>query len=89
MTELRVDVYTWLALLMLLAVTCGSSYIPLGPFNIAVNLAVAVVKVLLVALVFMKLRKEHPLIRLVAVVGVIWLGILAGLSATDFIARGW
>ena len=46
-------------------------------------------KASLVAWVFMKLRKEHPLIRLVAVVGVIWLGILAGLSATDFIARGW
>ncbi len=46
------------------------------------------VKALLVALVFMKLRRR-PLIRVVAVVGVIWLAILAGLSATDFVSREW
>ncbi len=38
MTKLRADVYAWLALLVLLAVTCGSSYISMGPFKIAVNL---------------------------------------------------
>jgi cytochrome c oxidase subunit 4 len=89
MTERRADVYAWLALLALLALTCASSYIAMGAFNIVVNLAIASVKALVVALVFMQLRTERPLIRVVAVVGVIWLAILAGLSATDFAARGW
>lgn len=89
MTRSRADLYTWLALLMLLAITCGSSYIPMGRLNVAVNLAVAATKALLVVLVFMRVRTERPLIRAVALVGVIWLAILAGLSATDFAARGW
>ena len=39
---------TWIALLVLLALTCGSSFIAMGGWNLAVNLAVAVAKALLV-----------------------------------------
>ena len=85
----RADVLAWIALLVLLAITCGTSFVPMGKLNAAVNLAVALAKAVLVLLVFMRLRKEDPLIRLVAGVGVVWLAILVGLSATDFAVRGW
>ena len=88
MTKRRADTYTWIALLALLAITCGSSYIPMGRLNVAINVGVAAIKAMLVVLVFMHLRTERPLIRLVAVVGLIWLTILAGLSMTDFAGRG-
>ena len=57
-------VLTWLALLALLALSAGSAWIPLGWINTAIGLAVATVKALLVALVFMRLRAGHPLLRL-------------------------
>ncbi len=85
----RADVLTWIALLVLLAITCGSAFIPMGRLNLLVNLAIAALKALLVVLVFMHLRSERSAIRLVAAAGVVWLAILAGLSATDFVARGW
>ncbi len=85
----RGDVLTWIALLVLLAITCGSSFIRMGAFNVAVNFAVAALKALLVVLIFMHVRHERPVIWLVAAAGVIWLALLAGLSSTDFGARGW
>ena len=87
--ERRANVLTWIALLVLLAITCGTSFIPMGRLNLVINLGVAVLKALLVVIVFMHLRKEHAVIRLVALVGIVWLALLAGLSATDFGARGW
>ena len=88
MTSDRADLYAWIALLALLGITCASAYVPMGTINAVVNLAVAATKALVVAIVFMRLGKERPLIRLVAAIGVIWLVLLAGLSATDFAARG-
>jgi len=79
----------WLALLLLLAITCGTSFLPLGRFNLIVNLAVAVVKALLVILVFMKLARSAPMVVVVAIVGVAMLSILVCLSLTDFAIRGW
>ena len=89
MMKARTDLYAWIALLALLALTCGSSYVPMGTINMVVNLAVAAVKALVVALVFMRLGSERPVLRLVALIGMVWLALLAGLSATDFAARGW
>jgi len=88
MTSDRADLYAWIALLALLGITCASAYLPMGTINAVVNLAVAATKAFVVAIVFMRLGKERPLIRLVAAIGVIWLVLLAGLSATDFAARG-
>ena len=76
----RTDVLTWIALLVLLAITCGSSFIPMGPMNTVVNLAVAAIKALLVVLVFMRLSRERLVIRLVASAGIVWLAFLVGLS---------
>jgi cytochrome c oxidase subunit 4 len=77
----------WLALLALLALTLGSSYIPLGGLNSTANLAIAGAKAALVALFFMKLRTSDTLVRFAAGIGVIWFLILAGLSLTDFLTR--
>jgi cytochrome c oxidase subunit 4 len=80
-------VRTWIALLVLLAATCASSFVPMGPWNLALNLAIAAAKALLVAFVFMRLRRERAMVGLVAAAGVVWLSLLVGLSAFDFAAR--
>jgi len=53
-----------------------------------VNLAIALVKALLVVFVFMHVRRGSPMIRVFAVAGVLWLCLLAGLSLTDLATRG-
>jgi cytochrome c oxidase subunit 4 len=84
----RPYVFTWLALLTLLAMTTASAFVPLGRFNVVVNLAIALVKALLVVFVFMHVRRGSPMIRVFAVAGVLWLCLLAGLSLTDLATRG-
>ncbi|TAK83466.1 MAG: Caa(3)-type oxidase subunit IV [Betaproteobacteria bacterium] len=81
-------VAVWAALLVLLAATAGSSYIPMGGWNAFANMAISSLKALLVALFFMQLRHEGALVRLAAVVALVWLALLFGLSWTDYSTRG-
>ena len=80
---------TWIALLVLLALTCGSSFIAMGYWNLAVNLAIAAAKALLVVVVFMRLAKSAPMVVVVALVAAFDLAILVVLSLPDFAVRGW
>jgi cytochrome c oxidase subunit 4 len=78
---------TWIALMILLALTFASSYIPLGPWNTAINLGISCAKALLIALFFMHLRGAGTLLRAAALIGLIWLALLFGISATDYATR--
>ena len=80
-------VLTWLALLALLALSAGTAWIPLGWINTAIGLAVAAAKALLVAVVFMRLRASHPLLRLTALAGLVTLVLLFILSGADYATR--
>ncbi|HEX6506821.1 MAG TPA: cytochrome C oxidase subunit IV family protein [Chloroflexota bacterium] len=80
-------VLVWLALLVLLALTVGSSYVPLHGWNATINIAIAAVKAALVAIFFMRLRASGALVRLIAASGVIWALILIGLSLVDELTR--
>jgi cytochrome c oxidase subunit IV len=73
--------------MVLLGLTLGSSFISLHGFNGAVNLLIAVAKAALVAIFFMRLRSSEALIRLAALVGVIWALILMGLALVDELTR--
>lgn len=77
----------WAALLLLLAATAGSAFLPLGPWNAVVNLTIAVAKAGLVAVFFMHLRDARGLVRLAGAVAVFLLVILFGLGATDYLNR--
>jgi cytochrome c oxidase subunit 4 len=79
----------WIALLILTGLTTGVAYIDLHVFSVAVALAIAVVKMLLVALFFMHVRHSTKLTKLVVTGGLLWLGILLALTLTDFATRGW
>jgi cytochrome c oxidase subunit 4 len=78
---------TWLALMILLALTLGSSYLPMGPWNTVANTSISCAKALLIAIFFMHLRNAGALLRIVAVIGLLWLALLFGLSWTDFATR--
>jgi cytochrome c oxidase subunit 4 len=80
-------VLTWLGLMILLALTFASSYLPMGAWNTVANTGISCAKALLIALFFMHLRNAGALLRIVALAGLLWLTLLFGLSWTDFGTR--
>lgn len=78
---------TWLALMVLLALTTASSFIPMGAWNTVANMGISCAKALLIALFFMHLRGAGALLRIAAITGLLWLAILFSLSWTDLGTR--
>ncbi len=79
----------WIVLLALTGLTTGVAFIDLGPFSVVAALAIAALKMTLVALIFMHVRHSTKLTRLVVTGGLVWLGILILLSLSDFLTRSW
>src|ERR671921_785079 len=77
----------WLALLVLTAITYAVSRLHLGPWSIAVAMAVAVLKAGLVVLFFMHLWEQQGVNRLVFAVSALFVALLIGLSIADLATR--
>jgi len=78
---------TWLGLMAFLALTCASAYVALGPWNTVINMAISCAKGLLVAAFFMHLKKSGALLRVAAITGIAFLGMLFVLSYADYATR--
>lgn len=85
----RSYILVFAALIALTALTVGISQLPLGDWHLGVGLLIAVVKAMLVMLFFMHLWYSSRLILVVAISGVIFLGILIVLTMNDYLTRGW
>ena len=79
----------FVTLLILTYTTYRVAFIDLGRLNTVVALIIAVCKALLVALYFMHLRYSTRLTWVVTGGGLLWLGILIGLTMSDYLTRGW
>jgi cytochrome c oxidase subunit 4 len=77
----------WLALVVLLAITVGSAFVPLGAGNTIINMAIAAAKAALIGLFFMNLVRSSTLLRLGAVAGLFWLAFLFVLTSSDYLTR--
>lgn len=80
-------VKVWAALIVLLTLTLGSSFVSLHRLNSAVNLVIACVKAALVAVFFMRLRRADALTRLAPAAAVLWILILISLGLADVLTR--
>ena len=87
--SIRTYTLVLLALLALTAATTLVAFVDLGGFSVVVALAIAVCKMLLVALFFMHVRHSTKLTKLVVLGGLLWLAILLMLTLSDFTTRGW
>jgi cytochrome c oxidase subunit 4 len=85
--SLRQHLLTWVALLVLLGLSAGTSLLPLGAFNVVCNFAIAIVKAGLVVVLFMRIGDSAPMVKIVAAAGVFLLGMLIWLGVADFIAQ--
>jgi cytochrome c oxidase subunit 4 len=81
-------VLVWAALLVLLALTIGATFLRLGPVLPLVSFGIATAKAALVLWFFMELRRENGLARVAALAGFAWLAILFIMTATDNLSRG-
>ncbi len=80
------------ALMVLLVLTVGVSYLPYGRLawlGVLVALTIAAVKAVLVALYFMHLKGSPRLVRIFVVSGIFWLLILFNLTLVDYLTRSW
>ena len=75
------------ALMVLLVLTYAAAQIDLGPFNIVVALAIALVKAGLVVTFFMEAKWSSKLVWLFAGAGLLWLFLLIGGILDDFLTR--
>jgi cytochrome c oxidase subunit 4 len=79
----------FLALMVLTAATIAAAEMDLGPLNLAVALAIAIVKATLVVLYFMHVRYNPKLIWLALGLALSWLGVLVIATLHDYLSRGW
>jgi cytochrome c oxidase subunit IV len=84
---MRALVLVWLSLLVLLALTTGSSYLHLGMGNTVINFVIAVVKCGLIAVFFMHLGRADGAVRLAAGAALLFLFFLGFLSFSDWLTR--
>jgi cytochrome c oxidase subunit 4 len=81
------NLWTLAALLVLLGLSAGSALLQLGVFNTVANLGIAVAKALLVLTIFMRLKTDNALLRIVASAGFAWLAVMVALALTDVLTR--
>ena len=77
----------YVVLLVLLAANMAGTLLSLGPWAIPARLAVAAGMVAVIATTFMRLRQGTVLVRLVAVMSLLWILFLFVLTFADFLTR--
>lgn len=75
------------ALMLLTALTVMAAFLDFGRFNTVIALGIAVTKSVLVILFFMHVRHTEHLIKVCAVAGFLWLGILFSITFSDYFTR--
>ena len=85
----RIHVLVWLALLALTGINIGLAQLKLGPVLGVLELAIAAIQAVLVAVFLMHLRWSPGLVRLVALAGIAWMSILIAGTMDDVLTRGW
>ncbi len=79
----------FLALMVLTGLTVYVATIDFGVMNNVVAMSIAVIKMLLVALIFMHLAFSPKLLWLVACAGLIWLIVMFSITLSDYRTRDW
>lgn len=87
--EVRTDIYAFIALMVLLVLTVGISFIPLGFGNVIATFGIACAKAAVIALFFMEARHSISTVKVAIVTVIIWSAIFGALSFADYLTRPW
>jgi cytochrome c oxidase subunit 4 len=89
--SIKTYVSVFVALMVLTALTVFVAFVDFGHglLNDLVAMTIAVIKALLVLVIFMHLKYSARLLWLIAASSVVWLVIMVGLTLTDYRSRDW
>jgi cytochrome c oxidase subunit 4 len=76
------------ALIVLTIITVAVAYVPLGPLNVPVAIAIAAAKATLVVLFFMALKYDNPVNALTFTIGIIMVVVFITFTMFDTAFRG-
>jgi len=79
----------FLILMVGTALTAGMAYVPLGPLNAPVALAIACTKAVFVVLFFMHIKYSSRLVKLTVGAGFFTFLILVFMTLLDYVSRAW
>lgn len=79
----------FLALIVFTGLTVFAAFQDLGRFNAPIALIIATIKAVLVVLFFMHVKDSSRLTKITVTAAIFWLGLLLGLTMTDYITRPW
>ena len=88
-TPIRVYLMVVTILMVGTALTVWAAFLPRGPCNAVVALAIAVTKATFVVLYFMHVRHSTRLTKITVMAGFLWLAILVALTLSDYFTRGF
>jgi cytochrome c oxidase subunit 4 len=84
---LRRSLPVWAVLVALVGATLFLAYVPMGRLNTPVGMGIAAVKAVLIALLFMNLRRPDPLLRLAGAASLLWIAFMFTLTFADLLTR--
>ena len=79
----------FITLLVGTGITVGAAYIPMGPFNPIIALAIASFKAVVVILFFMHVKFQSRLIKMTVAAGFFTFLVLITMTMSDYISRAW
>lgn len=77
------------ALMVLTALTVIASRLPFGAWDMVIAMGIAIVKAVLVVLIFMHVLYSSRLTWIIILSGLIWLTVLIVMTMNDYLTRGW
>lgn len=87
--SLKTYLIIYVALIALLFATVGAAMLPLGGLHLPVAMTIAVIKGLMILLVFMHLYYSPALTQIVSVAALLWAALLIFITVADYFSRGW
>jgi len=76
-------------LLVFTGITVGAAYVPMGPMNPVIALAIACTKAVIVILFFMHVKYQSKLIKLTVFCGFFTFLVLIMMTLLDYTSRSW
>jgi cytochrome c oxidase subunit 4 len=86
---LRTNLIVFAALMGLLVLTVAVAFLDLGAVGLAIAMAIATIKAVLIILYFMHVRYGGRLQWIFASAAFFWLAILILITMSDYATRGW
>lgn len=80
-------IVAYIAMLVLVALNIGLSFLPISDYRVAAQIAIAVATALLIFLIFMRLRTSPQLVQTIACGTVLWILIMFGFFFLDYTHR--